>query len=594
MNDAVEEYPPAIIEGASSPPTSRKQRLLKSMSLQPSQHKHGNDMELAAEIGQGLLSEVRKMHRLLHENRDSLMALELEKVEQQHQMDSLAKQLKQKCEREEKLNEEVWNLELAKQELLQQVQDMSQHLNKALAEQGRLARQGSLTSRELDQLRSQQIGWSERVEDYEQQLAALRRTVTQLRRENEALNSRHISHESLAKKDNTPDSELQPCSASQVQSTEQASAKEPLQPQRSDEKEPDHEKLEQLQLQIDTLQTSLNHAHQVICTLERDLSYERGERAEIDKLLGEAQETIEGLLQQPEPEVCAPPQPEVSLGYELVNAATAWDTLTQEPITNHSSSEPVMVPKRIPEQRQSNEDYGTFVVKSSTYLSHDPVTEKEQQQQQQQQRRDQALISPARASAFDFDPAFINKRDDNKLKPSDSRATLTTNLVPAVTRTMIGDWMYKYTRKVVGSGISENKHKRFFWIHPYTRTMYWGSREPGMDTHANAKSAMIMSFQVMLDGIDPPSIMVQTPTRSLKVRCLDILAHRAWMKALHYLVADTNTLEPSASLSLLKPHTRSTLLHQMQRSSKSLASIRSSHSFSRPFFEFSFSNTSNG
>ena len=82
-----------------SPIRSRK-RLQKSTSLQPSMRHNNNDMELAAEIGQGLLSEVRKMHSLLHQKQDSLMALEHEKVEQEHQIDTLTKQLKQKTDRE--------------------------------------------------------------------------------------------------------------------------------------------------------------------------------------------------------------------------------------------------------------------------------------------------------------------------------------------------------------------------------------------------------------------------------------------------------------------------------------------------------------
>ena len=78
-----------------------KKRLQKSTSLQPSmRHNNNNDMELAAEIGQGLLSEVRKMHSLLHQKQDSLMTLEHEKVEQEHQIDALTKQLKQKTDRE--------------------------------------------------------------------------------------------------------------------------------------------------------------------------------------------------------------------------------------------------------------------------------------------------------------------------------------------------------------------------------------------------------------------------------------------------------------------------------------------------------------
>lgn len=56
-----------------------------------------------------------------------------------------------------------------------------------------------------------------------------------------------------------------------------------------------------------------------------------------------------------------------------------------------------------------------------------------------------------------------------------------SSAIALITQTMIGDWMWKYTRKAVGNGISERRHKRFFWIHPYTRTLYWSAHAPGMD-----------------------------------------------------------------------------------------------------------------
>jgi hypothetical protein len=66
-------------------------------------------------------------------------------------------------------------------------------------------------------------------------------------------------------------------------------------------------------------------------------------------------------------------------------------------------------------------------------------------------------------------------------------------LISAITQTMIGEWMWKHTRKHMGGGISENKHKRFFWVHPYTRTLYWGTNEPGVDAdEAKAKSGKIL------------------------------------------------------------------------------------------------------
>lgn len=75
--------------------------------------------------------------------------------------------------------------------------------------------------------------------------------------------------------------------------------------------------------------------------------------------------------------------------------------------------------------------------------------------------------------------------------------SLPTNLsvISAITKTMIGDWLWKYTRRTVGGGISEHRHRRFFWIHPYTRTLYWSTVEPGVDgSEALAKSGKSSLF----------------------------------------------------------------------------------------------------
>ncbi|CAO3587850.1 unnamed protein product [Absidia cylindrospora] len=97
-------------------------------------------------------------------------------------------------------------------------------------------------------------------------------------------------------------------------------------------------------------------------------------------------------------------------------------------------------------------------------------------------------------------------KKSNMAPPSSSSAFLmgvgdqsqhhsSAELISAITQTMIGEWMWKHTRKHMGGGISENKHKRFFWVHPYTRTLYWGNNEPGVDAdEAKAKSGKIQKL----------------------------------------------------------------------------------------------------
>ena len=65
-------------------------------------------------------------------------------------------------------------------------------------------------------------------------------------------------------------------------------------------------------------------------------------------------------------------------------------------------------------------------------------------------------------------------------------------VIHAITQTMIGEFLYKYTRRAIGKGHGERRHKRFFWVHPYTRTLYWSSADPGSTnvTEQSAKSGM--------------------------------------------------------------------------------------------------------
>lgn len=73
--------------------------------------------------------------------------------------------------------------------------------------------------------------------------------------------------------------------------------------------------------------------------------------------------------------------------------------------------------------------------------------------------------------------------DNRSINATDPR------MISLVTKTMIGDWLWKNTRKTMGGGISENKHQRYFWIHPYSRTLYWSNKTPGLDgNHTKAKS----------------------------------------------------------------------------------------------------------
>ncbi|EIW78667.1 hypothetical protein CONPUDRAFT_167623 [Coniophora puteana RWD-64-598 SS2] len=118
-------------------------------------------------------------------------------------------------------------------------------------------------------------------------------------------------------------------------------------------------------------------------------------------------------------------------------------------------------------------------------------------------------------------------------------------VIHAITQTMIGEFLYKYTRRTIGKGHGEKRHPRFFWVHPYTRTLYWSSADPSSSnvSESSAKSAYIEGVRSVLDpnpmppGLYQYSIVVSTPQREMKFTAPTKERHDIWLNALKYLLA---------------------------------------------------------
>ncbi|KAG0165211.1 hypothetical protein DFQ28_009087 [Apophysomyces sp. BC1034] len=134
----------------------------------------------------------------------------------------------------------------------------------------------------------------------------------------------------------------------------------------------------------------------------------------------------------------------------------------------------------------------------------------------------------------------------------DSMDGMDMETISAITQTMIGEWLWKHTRRHVGGGISEHKHKRFVWVHPYTRTLYWGATEPGMTgNEAKAKSAFIETVSAVSSkdqtGVAPMSLLIRTTKRDLKLTASTIERHELWLKSLSYLLGRPSFPEDASS-----------------------------------------------
>ncbi|KAL8692816.1 MAG: hypothetical protein Q9218_002231 [Villophora microphyllina] len=120
-------------------------------------------------------------------------------------------------------------------------------------------------------------------------------------------------------------------------------------------------------------------------------------------------------------------------------------------------------------------------------------------------------------------------------------------MIQAITQTMIGEFLWKYTRKAGRGEMSNNRHRRFFWVHPYTRTLYWSDKDPSTAGRAEmkAKSVAIQAVRVVADdnpmppGLHRKSLVIITPGRSVKFTAQTSQHHETWFNALSYLLLRT-------------------------------------------------------
>jgi hypothetical protein len=153
--------------------------------------------------------------------------------------------------------------------------------------------------------------------------------------------------------------------------------------------------------------------------------------------------------------------------------------------------------------------------------------------------------------ASELDERFNIRVDD---LPYGLQSGTDPRMIQAITQTMIGEFLWKYTRKAGRGDMSSNRHRRFFWVHPYTRTLYWSSKDPAIAGRAElkAKSVGIEAVQVVIDdnpmppGLHRKSLVIFTPGRCIKLTATTGQRHETWFNALSYLLLRTG-VEGTAS-----------------------------------------------
>jgi hypothetical protein len=149
--------------------------------------------------------------------------------------------------------------------------------------------------------------------------------------------------------------------------------------------------------------------------------------------------------------------------------------------------------------------------------------------------------------ASELDERF-NIRVNGLPGPYGAQSGTDPRMIQAITQTMIGEFLWKYTRKAGRGDMSSNRHRRFFWVHPYTRTLYWSDKDPSTAGRAElkAKSVGIEAVQVVIDdnpmppGLHRKSLVIFTPGRCIKLTATTGQRHETWFNALSYLLLRTS------------------------------------------------------
>ena len=149
--------------------------------------------------------------------------------------------------------------------------------------------------------------------------------------------------------------------------------------------------------------------------------------------------------------------------------------------------------------------------------------------------------------ASEIDNRF-NMRQGGMMDPTGFGPNTDPRMIQAITQTMIGEYLWKYTRKTGRGEMSEKRHRRYFWVHPYTRTLYWSDRDPSTAGRheLKAKSVPIEAVRVVTDdnpmppGLHRKSLVIISPGRTVKFTCTTGQRHETWFNSLSYLLLRTN------------------------------------------------------
>jgi hypothetical protein len=160
-------------------------------------------------------------------------------------------------------------------------------------------------------------------------------------------------------------------------------------------------------------------------------------------------------------------------------------------------------------------------------------------------RRESAMSRRSSVSSFasEIEERF-NMQPNQAFPPQGYGMGTDPRMIQAITQTMIGEFLWKYTRRAVSGEISNTRHRRYFWVHPYTRTLYWSEQDPQSagKSEIRTKSVLIEAVRVVADdnpyppGLHCKSLEVVSPGRRIRFTATTSQRHETWFNALSYLL----------------------------------------------------------
>ncbi|KAF8886994.1 meiotic cell cortex C-terminal pleckstrin homology-domain-containing protein [Infundibulicybe gibba] len=280
---------------------------------------------------------------------------------------------------------------------------------------------------------------------------------------------------------------------------------------------------------------------------ETDITQARKHAAELARDKSDLQQTVDALKAEakkvPSPEFVAPlvtaemgiqsdpvpiPEPAVVIVDSVVE--TNAPILVEKTETSVQTEEP---PKAEPVIRRkgnfSLRQHGSSMPPSQQGLRHFPSTSSFRSAANAATYAQHSAKNQSRPATPTTDPAIIHKI-----------AQITT-----------GEFLYKDARGTAGIGHGERECERFFWVRPYTKTLYWSSADPGSSTvlESSVKSAHIEGVRSVLDPSPVPSgsyqySVVVSIQREMKITAPTKERHDIWLNvspfhlaALEYLLS---------------------------------------------------------